>query len=270
MKTQEFDAFLIERISTNLEWDDLVLNRNTMDRVKEIDVWLKHDDSVLNDLGLKTSKASGFKVFFSGPSGTGKTLTASLLGKYSGREVYKINLSSLLTSKYIGETEKNLSELFKRARRLNWILFFDEADALFGKRTNIKDAHDKYANQRILSLMQSIENYPGLVILATNVNVDINKTFLRRFKLVVPFEVPNAKERLKLWQANFPMTSVLDKGLELKELAEKYELTGGSISNAICSSYLKSLKENRNIIKKKDIIDAIKNEYILEGKALTY
>ncbi|HKJ78229.1 MAG TPA: ATP-binding protein, partial [Prolixibacteraceae bacterium] len=136
--------FPAELISTGLEWTDLVLRKQTLEEIREIEIWLKYNDRLLNDWNLNKKVKPGYKVLFHGPSGTGKTMTACLLGKLTGRDVYRIDLSTVV-SKYIGETEKNLSKLFNKAANKNWILFFDEADSLFGKRTNVRDAHDKYA-----------------------------------------------------------------------------------------------------------------------------
>ena len=133
--------------------------------------------------------SGGYRVLFHGPPGTGKSMTVRLLGKNSGRDVFRVDLSQVV-SKYIGETEKNLSRIFDKAELRDWILFFDEADALFGKRTDIKDAHDRFANQEISFLLQRIEDFSGLVILATNLKSNLDEAFLRRFQSVVYFNVP--------------------------------------------------------------------------------
>src|SRR5690606_1665724 len=152
----------------------------------------------MKDWGMEKRLNPGFRVLFHGPPGTGKTLTASLLGKYTGKEVYKIDLS-MVVSKFIGETEKNLANLFDKAENKDWILFFDEADALFGKRTNVRDAHDKYANQEVSFLLQRTETYAGLVILATNFKNNIDDAFARRFQSHIYFPSPAFGERLKIW-----------------------------------------------------------------------
>ena len=162
--SQEFPASLIE---TNMEWDDLILKDKTIQEIKEIEIWLKHNETLMNDWNMGNIIKPGYRVMFYGPPGTGKTLTAGLLGKYTNKDVYRIDLS-MVVSKYIGETEKNLSSLFDKAINKDWILFFDEADSIFGKRTNVRDAHDKYANQEVSYLLQRIEAHPGLVILASN------------------------------------------------------------------------------------------------------
>jgi hypothetical protein len=159
--------FPAERITTQLEWDDLILHPNTFHQIRDLENWMRWNETLMNEWGMKKHVKRGYRSLFYGPPGTGKTLTATLLGKSTGKDVYRVDLSQTV-SKYIGETEKNLSKLFDKAENKNWILFFDEADALFGKRTDIRDAHDKYANQEIAYLLQRIESYNGLVILASN------------------------------------------------------------------------------------------------------
>ena len=178
--------FPAQPISTAMDWDDLVLDAETMQQVKDLEMWGKYGEKLLNEWGMGKKIKPGYRVLFHGPPGTGKTLTASLIGKYTNREVYKIDLS-MVVSKFIGETEKNLASLFDKAENKGWILFFDEADALFGKRTSVKDAHDKYANQEVSYLLQRTESYNGLVILATNFKNNIDDAFTRRFQSHIYF-----------------------------------------------------------------------------------
>lgn len=186
-KTKLKSDFPAQLIKTELDWNDLKLKEKTMTEVKEIELWLKHNDTLLKNWNMKRKIKSGFRVLFYGPPGTGKKLTACLLGKYSERDVFRVNLSQVV-SKYIGETEKNLSSLFEKASQKDWILFFDEADAIFGKRTNIKDAHDKYANQEVSYLLQRIEAYPGLVILSSNLKTNSESSYIRRFNSIIEFK----------------------------------------------------------------------------------
>ncbi len=160
-------SFPAKYISTALDWTDLVLPKDTLNQIKDLENWIMHNDTLMYEWDMFKKIKPGYRVLFYGPPGTGKTLTATLLGKYTNRPVFKVDLS-MIVSKYIGETEKNLAKLFDKAQYKNWILFFDEADAIFGKRTNVCDAHDKYANQEVSYLLQRIEDFPGLVILATN------------------------------------------------------------------------------------------------------
>lgn len=172
---------LAKKITTTQSWDDLVLDGEVIKQLEEVMSWIKRG----NDNKLK----SGYRCLFYGPFGNGKTLSAGLLGKATGRDVYRIDLSMVI-SKYIGETEKNISKIFDRAENKNWILFFDEADALFGKRTSIRDAHDKYANQEISYLLQRIEEFNGVVILSTNLKTNIDRAFLRRLRSIIQFPIP--------------------------------------------------------------------------------
>jgi SpoVK/Ycf46/Vps4 family AAA+-type ATPase len=213
---------------------------------------------------------------FYGPPGTGKTFTAGLLGRYTGKEVYKIDLS-MIVSKYIGETEKNLELLFSRAEDKGWILFFDEADALFGKRTNVRDAHDKYANQEVSYLLQRIEDYNGLIILATNMKNNIDDAFIRRFNAILKFSFPDATERAMIWRRTFPQRSVFVDGMaarevDIPEVIKRYELAGGSILNVVHYACLKAVEKHTDEGEKplaiylSDVLDGVKREFVKEGK----
>ncbi len=256
--------FPAERIATGLEWTDLVLQEKTLESIREIEIWLKHNEKLLNDWNLKHKIKPGFRVLFYGPPGTGKTMTACLLGKYTGRDVYRIDLSTVV-SKYIGETEKNLSKLFDKAANKDWILFFDEADAIFGKRTGVRDAHDKYANQEVSYLLQRIESYAGLVILASNMKGNIDPAFTRRFNSIVEFDNPGINERLRLWQ-NYIPEGKTDKTVNIKEIAQKYEITGANIVNALHFAGLRSFEKKSKAISPDDLMEGIEKEYQKEGK----
>lgn len=262
--SSDFPAQLIE---TGLEWKDLILNAKTTSQITEIETWLKYNDSLFEEWGMRDRVKPGFRVLFSGPPGTGKTLTASLLGKYTGRDVFRIDLS-LVISKYIGETEKNLSKLFDRAKNKNWILFFDEADAIFGKRTGIRDAHDKYANQEVSYLLQRIETHAGLVILASNMKSNIDTAFTRRFNSIIEFDNPSAQERLLIWKNNIPAKMKLEQRISLEEIARKYEVNGANIVNIIHYASLKTLENNSNTISLTDMLKGIQKEYDKEGKMI--
>ncbi|WP_339705289.1 ATP-binding protein [uncultured Kriegella sp.] len=252
-------------IETGLDWDDLILNQRTLDEIKELEIWLKYNDVLLNDWNMKDKIKPGFRVMFHGPPGTGKTLTASLLGKHTGKDVYRIDLS-VVVSKYIGETEKNLSSLFDKATNKNWILFFDEADAIFGKRTSVRDAHDKYANQEVSYLLQRIEAHPGLVILASNFKNNIDTAFTRRFQSIIEFELPSYKERLRLWENNFPAKVPLQQSMSLEDLAKKYALTGANIINVVQYACLKTVASKKKEIQESYVLEGIKKELLKEGK----
>lgn len=267
LKPKLSSNFPAELLETKLNWDDLVLNNNTIKEIKEIETWLHFNDVLLHDWNMKSKIKPGYRVLFYGAPGTGKTLTASLLGKYTKRDVYRIDLS-MIVSKYIGETEKNLSSLFDKAINKDWILFFDEADAIFGKRTNVRDAHDKYANQEVSYLLQRIESHPGLVILASNFKSNIDTAFTRRFQSIIEFEMPQYNERLQLWKTNLPKGIPLSDEVCLKEISKKYDITGANIVNIIQYACLKTIEDKKETIPLNHLIQGIKKEYAKEGKML--
>jgi SpoVK/Ycf46/Vps4 family AAA+-type ATPase len=260
-------AFPATYITTELAWSDLVLPPQTQKEIDEIKIWIEHEQTLMQEWGMKRKIRPGYRALFHGPSGTGKTLTASLLGKETDRDVFRIDLSMVI-SKYIGETEKNLSNLFNKAENKGWILFFDEADALFGKRTEVRDAHDKYANQEVSYLLQRIESYPGLVILASNFKSNIDEAFVRRFESMVHFPMPSEEERLRLWSQAFPTQAQLDKGINFEKTAMKYELTGGNIMNIVQYVCLQSLADNNRPIDNRLLVHGIRRELRKEGRLL--
>jgi len=188
--SSEFPARLIE---TTLDWDQLVLPASVIEELEEIKEWIIYGNKLLVDWEMHKKMRPGFTTLFYGPPGTGKSFSACLLGKYTGCDVYKIDLSMII-SKYVGETEKNLSKIFDRAEDKGWMLFFDEADALFGKRTSVEDSHDRYANQEISYLLQRIEDFNGVVILASNIKANIDEAFLYKSQDVFIHELRNTKK----------------------------------------------------------------------------
>ncbi len=175
---------------------------------------------------------------------------------------------SQVVSKYIGETEKNLEKIFAKAERQNWILFFDEADALFGKRTNVQSSHDRYANQEVSYLLQRIEDYPGLLILASNYKSNMDDAFLRRFHSLIFFPNPKPADRLKLWQNTMPAGYPPEPVIRLNELAEKYELNGAAILNVVHYATLRSIARNDEWLRLSDLLDAIRKEFRKEEKSM--
>lgn len=258
-------GFPAQLIETSLEWENLVLQKKTLDQIMEIQSWLKHQDQLMNEWGLAGKIKPGYRVLFYGAPGTGKTLTATLLGKYTGRDVYRIDLS-LVVSKYIGETEKNLSRLFDKAANKEWILFFDEADAVFGKRTSVRDSHDKYANQEVSYLLQRIENHPGLVILASNLKSNLDAAFTRRFQSMIEYDMPGATERRLLWDDILPKNLALHKEISIDQIARTYNLSGANIVNVVQFACLKTAEEGSNEISRRNLIEGIRKEYVKEGK----
>jgi hypothetical protein len=257
--------FPAERISTQLEWDDLILHPNTLLQIRDLENWMRWNETLMNEWGLKKHVKRGYRSLFYGPPGTGKTLTATLLGKYTGKEVYRVDLSQTV-SKYIGETEKNLSKLFDKAENKNWILFFDEADALFGKRTDIRDAHDKYANQEVSYLLQRVEAYNGLVILASNQRTNIDEAFTRRFQSIIHFPFPRTEERLALWQKALPGQTNVAEDVNWPQIAARFELTGANIVNVVQHSLLTMLANEKQSLDYRQIENGIVRELVKEGK----
>lgn len=257
-----FPAQLIE---TQMEWKDLVLNPLTLRSIRELEAWVNHGETLMKDWGMGKRLKPGYRALFYGPPGTGKTFTATLLGKYTGKDVYRIDLS-MVVSKFIGETEKNLANLFARAESKDWILFFDEADALFGKRTNVRDAHDKYANQEVSYLLQRVEEYDGLVILATNFKTNIDEAFLRRFQSIIHFPPPRESERMQLWRLAFPEKARLAEDVSLEQIARRYKLSGADIMNVVQYACLQALDSGAQEIDLPLIEQGIRREYAKEGK----
>ena len=257
--------FPAQLITTEQTWDDLVLTDKTMKEISEIETWLKYNDRLMHEAGMHRFVKPGYRVLFHGPPGTGKTLTACLLGKFTGHDVFRIDLS-LVVSKYIGETEKNLSKLFDKAANKEWILFFDEADSIFGKRTNVRDAHDKYANQEVSYLLQRMESHNGLIILASNMKSNIDLSFTRRFNGMIEFENPGVEERERLWQTYLPGSLKTDARISIPDIAQKYELTGANIVNVIHYAGLQMMRKGMDILTYADLSEGIRREFRKEGR----
>ncbi|WP_290676720.1 AAA family ATPase [Aquabacterium sp.] len=255
-----------QRVDTALAWSDLVLPQTALEQLEDIGLWLNHGQALLHEWGMARRIAPGYVCLFHGPSGTGKTLSASLLGQRCGREVWRVDLSQVV-SKYIGETEKNLARVFEAAEQHKWILFFDEADALFGKRTSVSDAHDRYANQEISYLLQRIEDYAGVVILASNLRHNIDDAFLRRFQSVVHFALPRAPERLRLWREAFPPVAQLAPDVDLPRLAQQHEISGGTIMNVVRYACLRTLGRGEHIVQAHDVEEGLRRELLKEGRS---
>lgn len=267
--SQHFPATLLK---TELNWEDLILESHIEEELAEIQAWINHSETLMNEWGMNKTLKPGFRSLFFGPPGTGKTLAATLLGKSTGLEVYRIDLS-MLVSKYIGETEKNLASIFVQAKHKNWILFFDEAEAVLGKQSQIGSLNDKHANYEIAYLLQQIEDFPGLVILASNLKANIDETFARRFQSMIYFPMPALQQRLRLWQSLFERPIHNNKlkladDVNFKEIAEKYVLTGGAINNVLRYCALEAMRKGSSVIMQNDIIKGISQEFRKEGKII--
>lgn len=261
------NTFPAKKITSELEWEDLVLQDTIKKEIEDIGSWIGHQHTIMHQWGYAKHLKPGYRSLFYGPPGTGKSLSAILLGKMTGMEVYRIDLSQVV-SKYIGETEKNLANVFDSAINKSWILFFDEADALFGRRTATKDSKDRYANQEVAYLLQRIEDFPGVVILATNLKMNIDQAFSRRFQSVIHFPLPDARQRLTLWKNVFSPHPILHPSVQLEPLAIKYELAGGSITNVLRYCALLAVNRDPPLVLQGDLERGIAKEIAKEGKVV--
>jgi SpoVK/Ycf46/Vps4 family AAA+-type ATPase len=228
---------LARKIEPLYTWDDLVLPAEARAQLQEISQWVNHRHQVFEEWGFdhKLSLGRGISALFAGPSGTGKTMSAEIIAKELGLDLYKINLSSVV-SKYIGETEKNLERIFTAAEQTNAILFFDEADALFGKRSEVRDAHDRYANIEIAYLLQRMEQYEGITILASNLRQNLDDAFIRRLQFIVEFPFPDEAHRQQIWQILMPAKAPQAEQIDYPFLAKQFRLSGGNIKNIVLAA----------------------------------
>jgi len=239
-RTSDQLIHLAKKIEPRHAWNDLVLPDDQIAQLHELCDQMRYRPLVLGEWGFdqKLSLGKGLNVLFAGPSGTGKTMAAEVIAGDLGLDLYKIDLSTVV-SKYIGETEKNLERIFGAARNSNAILFFDEADALFGKRSEVRDAHDRYANVEISYLLQKMEEYDGLVVLTSNLNKNMDEAFVRRMHFTIEFPYPDEDARRRIWQIAFPTEAPLLPDVDFALLAERYRLTGGNIRNiALTAAFL--------------------------------
>ena len=225
------------KIEPHYTWDDLVLPGDRREQLKELCDQVVHRQRVYGDWGFarKLAHGRGISALFAGPSGTGKTMAAEVMAHALQLDLYKIDLASVV-NKYIGETEKNLAKIFHEAEASNAILFFDEADALFGKRTKVSDAHDRYANIETSYLLQRMEAYEGIVILATNLRENMDDAFTRRIRFIVDFPFPDATSRKLIWQTHFPHETPVSADLDYDWLAQQLQITGGNIKNIVLNA----------------------------------
>ncbi|MFP5287945.1 MAG: AAA family ATPase [Thermoanaerobaculia bacterium] len=261
-------AALAQKITPRYRWDDIVLPAARMEQLREICNMLRYRSRVYEDWGFggKLAMGKGLNVLFSGPSGTGKTMAAEILASDLGLDLYKIDLSSVV-SKYIGETEKNLSRIFDEGRASNAILFFDEADAVFGKRTEVKDAHDRYANIEVSYLLQRMEEYEGMVILASNLKKNMDEAFVRRLHFTIEFPFPAETDRRRIWDGLWPADLPRSADLDLGFMASRFELPGGNIRNiALASAFLAAA--DGGAVTMSHLIRATQREYQKMGKVM--
>ena len=258
---------LARRITPHYTWSDIVLPADRLRQLREICSAMEYRSVVYDEWGFdaKLSLGKGLSVLFAGPSGTGKTMAAEVMAHELGLDLYKIDLSTVI-SKYIGETEKNLSRIFDEAATANAVLFFDEADALFGKRSEVRDSHDRYANIEINYLLQKMEQYEGTVILATNLRKNMDDAFVRRIQFTIEFPFPGFEQRLAIWQKVWPAATPREN-LDLELMARRFEVAGGNIRNiALSAAFLGA--EDGNRVTMKQVMRATWQEYQKMGNVI--
>ncbi len=259
---------LAKKINPHYQWNDIILPSDQLQILQEICNTLKYRPLIYEEWGFdgKLAMGKGLNVFFAGPPGTGKTMAADIIAGELGLELYKIDLSSVV-SKYIGETEKNLSRIFDEAQTSNAILFFDEADSLFGKRSEVRDSHDRYANIEVSYLLQRMEEFQGIVILATNLRGNLDPAFIRRMHFSVEFSLPNLRERRRIWSKILPENTPLSPNLDLELMAERFEIAGGNIRNiALAAAFLAA--DDGGAIDMNHLLRATRREYQKMGRVV--
>jgi hypothetical protein len=241
-------AALARKITPRYDWEDLILPDDQVGILREIISTLLSRPFVLEEwgVGAKLVSSAGITVLFAGPPGTGKTMAAEVIARELGLDLYKIDLSSVI-SKYIGETEKNLEKIFNEAESSNAVLFFDEADSIFGKRSEVRDAHDRYANIEVSYLLQRMESYDGVTILATNLRANLDEAFMRRIQFAIDFPFPEMEDRLRIWQTLMPADVPQAADLDLERMARQFKMAGGNIRNVIVSATYLAAANGRQI-----------------------
>ena len=238
---------LVERVARRVGWEGLILPKDTLSRLREMILYRRHAEQVYREWGLgRHVTGEGIAALFSGPPGTGKTLAASVLATELGIALYRVDLSQIV-SKWVGETEKNLARLFAEARHGQAVLLFDEADSLFGKRTEVKSANDRYANLEVNFLLQKLDHFDGIAILTTNALTGIDEAFLRRLQFRVDFDPPDAEARIELWRRHLPAATYLARDVDLDDIAERWEFSGGNIRNAAIRAAFLAAEDNSAI-----------------------
>lgn len=262
-------ARLTRRIDPVHTWDDIVLPEDTIAQLREICQRVNRRHLVLDEWGFEArlSLGKGVTALFAGPSGTGKTMAAEIVAGELGLDLYKIDLAGVV-SKYIGETERNLERIFRAAQDgANAVLFFDEADALFGKRSEVRDSHDRYANIEISYLLQKMEEYEGLAILATNLIQNMDAAFMRRLAFSVHFPFPDAESRQRIWKRIWPSETPLTQDVDAASLAQRFEFSGGNIKNvALAAAFLAA--EDGKVVTLDHVFHATRREYQKMGQSM--
>jgi SpoVK/Ycf46/Vps4 family AAA+-type ATPase len=258
---------LARKLEPSATWDDLVVPAEVSTQLRELTSWVTHRRRVLGDWGFarRLSRGRGATALFAGAAGTGKTLAAEVVAAELGLDLYRIDLSGVV-SKYIGETEKNLDRIFRAAEDANAVLFFDEADALFGKRSEVQDSHDRYANIEISYLLQKMEEHEGVAILATNLRENLDQAFTRRLAFIVTFPFPEEEERRRIWEIVWPAETPLADDLDFDALAAGHRLSGGQIKNAALAAAYRAAA-NGGEVTREHVDAALRREYEKLGRA---
>jgi ATPase family associated with various cellular activities (AAA) len=257
---------LAARVDARATWEELVLPGPQIALLRSISSYLRHRDLVLSEWGYERAAGGGqgIKALFAGESGTGKTMAAGVIAGDLGLDLFRVDLATVI-SKYIGETEQNLDRIFSAAEGSNALLFFDEADALFGKRSAVKDAHDRYANIEVAYLLQRMEGYPGGVVLATNLRRNMDDAFLRRLDVVVEFPFPDEADRRRIWHGVMPAQAPVAPDVDLDFLADRFKLSGGGIRNcALAAAFLAADDGGR--VEMRHLVRAVALEYRKLGR----
>jgi SpoVK/Ycf46/Vps4 family AAA+-type ATPase len=259
---------MAQRIPIGFAWSDLVLPRDTQEAVREVVRFARYRSFLLEDWGFaaKLPYGRGVSAIMAGPPGTGKTMVAQLLAKELGYDLYRIDLSQVV-NKYIGETEKNLAKIFDEAETSHAVLFFDEADSLFAKRTDVKSSNDRYANLEVNYLLQRMETFDGVTLLATNLEQGLDEAFKRRVRFSILFELPEEAERKKLWISMFPPKVPLAPNIDWDMMAKRFEMAGGYIKKAALRAALIAA-EARRPITTADLVEAARQEYREMGRII--
>ncbi|MEM6631545.1 MAG: ATP-binding protein [Bacteroidota bacterium] len=257
--------FPARRLETELGWRDIVLNSKTLTMVQEVDNWIKHGYALQHDWGMASKLRPGYRALFFGAPGTGKTLTTKLLGKSSGHDIYEISLP-MLVSLNLKEAEKKLGLIFEQAEYKQWILYFDDADVLFGKKEHPTNRLGTSASQVFAYILHMIDNFQGLAILAADFTETFDKVLSRNFESMIYFPIPGPNERFKLWEQNLPKSAQLDKDVNLRLIAKEYELSGGEILSTIRFVSLRALERGHNMIRQNDLLVGIRKELAKAGR----
>lgn len=261
-------GMLARKVTPVYTWADLVLPNDRLSQLHEMCLHIKHGPLVFEEWGFdqKLARGKGLNVLFAGQPGTGKTMAAEVLATDLGLEIYKIDLSSVV-SKFIGETEKNLEKIFREGQTSNAILFFDEADSLFGKRSEVKDSHDRYANLETSYLLQRMEEYDGIVILATNLRKNLDDAFIRRMHGAIEFPMPEEPDRLEIWRRTFPIQAPVSEDVDLQFLAKRFKLSGGNIKNIVLEAAFFAAEAGTHITMA-HLVKALRREHQKIGRLL--